>query len=116
MDGDSSWVGLLGSASRTTAQHSLGFFFVQNDWLELEAPTNGGKKYVHGSGEFLAALPQEQNTLQCFFKIKEDTLPETNSGHLKMDDWKTSFLLGRPIFRGYVSFREGKEAILNTTS
>ena len=24
-----------------------------------------------------------------------------------MDDWKTSFLLGRPIFRCYVSFREG---------
>ena len=27
------------------------------------------------------------------------TLPETNSLHLKMDGWKTSFLLGRPIFR-----------------
>ena len=25
-----------------------------------------------------------------------------------MDGWKTSFPLGRPIFRGYVSFREGK--------
>ena len=24
-----------------------------------------------------------------------------------MDDWKTSFLLGKPIFRCYVSFREG---------
>ena len=24
-----------------------------------------------------------------------------------MDGWKTSFLLGRPIFRCYVSFREG---------
>ena len=24
-----------------------------------------------------------------------------------MDGWKTSFLLGRAIFRGYVSFREG---------
>ena len=24
-----------------------------------------------------------------------------------MDGWNTSFLLGRPIFRGYVSFREG---------
>ena len=27
---------------------------------------------------------------------------------LKMDGWKTVFLLGRSIFRGYVSFREGK--------
>ena len=25
-----------------------------------------------------------------------------------MDGWKTSFLLGWPIFRCYVSFREGK--------
>ena len=35
------------------------------------------------------------------------TLPETKSSHLKIDGWKTSFLLGRPDFRGYVSFREG---------
>ena len=26
-----------------------------------------------------------------------------------MDGWKTALLLGRPIFRGYVSFREGIE-------
>ena len=30
------------------------------------------------------------------------TLPKTNSSHLKMD------LLGWPIFRCYVSFREGR--------
>ena len=34
------------------------------------------------------------------------TLPETNSLPLKMDGWNTSFLLGWPIFRCYVSFRE----------
>ena len=28
------------------------------------------------------------------------TLPATNSSHLKMDGWNTTFLLGRPIFRG----------------
>ena len=28
------------------------------------------------------------------------SLPETNSSHLKMDGWNTTFLLGRPIFRG----------------
>ena len=38
------------------------------------------------------------------------TLPETNSSHLKMDGWNTTFLLGLPIFRGYVSFREGNNA------
>ena len=36
-----------------------------------------------------------------------ETLPETNSSHLKMDGWNTTFLLGRPIFRDHVSFREG---------
>ena len=34
------------------------------------------------------------------------TLPETNGLHLNMDGWNTIFLLGWPIFRGYVSFRE----------
>ena len=33
-----------------------------------------------------------------------------------MDGWNTTFLLGRPIFRGYVSFREGTLAILNNNS
>ena len=34
------------------------------------------------------------------------TLPETNIAS-KIGGRETSFLLGRPIFRGYVSFREG---------
>ena len=38
-------------------------------------------------------------------RVLDGTLPETNI-HLKMDGWNASFLLGRPIFRGYVSFRE----------
>ena len=36
------------------------------------------------------------------------TLPETKKSHLKMDGWKTSFLLGRPSGRCYVSFRKCK--------
>ena len=40
--------------------------------------------------------------------LKYCTLPETNSSHLKMDGWNTTVLLRRPIFRCYVSFREGK--------
>ena len=35
------------------------------------------------------------------------TLPETNSSPLQMDGWNTTFLLGRPIFTGYVSLLEG---------
>ena len=38
---------------------------------------------------------------------KKVTLPEANSSHLKMDGWNTSFVLGWPIFRCYISFREG---------
>ena len=41
-------------------------------------------------------------------KSPGNTLPETNSSHLKMDGWNITSLLGWPIFRGYVSFREGK--------
>ena len=41
------------------------------------------------------------------FKLWGCTLPETNSSPLKIDGWKTTFLLKKPMFRGYVSFREG---------
>ncbi len=34
------------------------------------------------------------------FLNAKHTLPETNSSHLKMDGWKTTFLLGWPILRG----------------
>jgi len=38
-----------------------------------------------------------------------DTLPETNRN---WDGWNTNLLLGWPIFRGYVSFREGNTLYL----
>ncbi len=38
------------------------------------------------------------------------TLPETNSSHLKMDDWKMKLSFGAyPIFRGCVGFRDGHQ-------
>ena len=48
--------------------------------------------------------------IQCHFPPR-NTLPETNIAP-KMDGWNTTFLLGRPIFRCYVSFREGKALII----
>ena len=40
------------------------------------------------------------------------TLPKTNSLHLKMDGWNTTYLLGWPIFRGEnVSFREAMTSL-----
>jgi len=38
--------------------------------------------------------------------LKGFTLPQTNMA-LKIDGWKMNFLLGWPLFRCYVCFREG---------
>ncbi len=55
----------------------------------------------------IGAVPQDKAC--CWCCCPPDYLPSlklTASLHLKMDGWNTSFLLGWPIFRGYVSFRE----------
>lgn len=39
------------------------------------------------------------NTRNC---LRVCHLPETNNSHVKMDCWKTNFLLGNPIFGGCV--------------
>ena len=57
-------------------------------------------------------LPETILALKCritwdFFWWKLPSLKLTASWPLKMDGWNTTFLLGRPIFRGYVSYREG---------
>ncbi len=64
------------------------------------------RKRVGGNGRnFTRWAPM---TLACWWLKSHSqppgmyTLPETNNG------WNTTFLLGRPIFRCYVSFREGK--------
>ena len=54
-----------------------------------------------------SSFRQDSGTLGSIFFKNMSTLPETNSSHLKMDGWNTSFLLGWPIFTGYVRFREG---------
>ena len=38
--------------------------------------------------------------LLCANEYPMNIHPETNSSPLKMDGWNTTFLLGRPIFRG----------------
>ena len=54
--------------------------------------------------------PLSQVGITPFLTSKNHTLPETNSSHLKMDVWNTSFLLGPlPIFRcELLVFRECK--------
>ena len=41
--------------------------------------------------------------------VLQDIVSETNSSHLKMDDWKMEFLFGAGLSPGVlaVSFREG---------
>ena len=41
--------------------------------------------------------------------VKKDTLPKTNRSPLKIGGWKIHVLFGRPMFRGYASFREGAQ-------
>ena len=47
-----------------------------------------------------------------WFKTTSHTLPETNIRPQKIDPWKRRFLLETIIFRGYVSFREGKSTFI----
>ncbi len=63
------------------------------------------------SGVCFAESPSPKSKIPALLKVgtlakkmQTHTLPETNSLPLKICDWKTTFLLGRPIFRGYVSF------------
>ena len=72
-----------------------------NKSLECERQLRTGFNLIHDQ-------PSSKLTWQWKITIfhRGDTLPETNIA-LRIDGWKTSFLLGSPIFRGYVSFREG---------
>ena len=51
-------------------------------------------------------IAPRKNTSEGSSINQQYTLPETNSSHLKHWGWKMSSVLGRPIFRSYVSFRE----------
>ena len=55
---------------------------------------------------------------ECTFYLltTHHTLPETNGLPLEIHVWNTSFLLGKPIFRGYVGFREGTPGKLDQES
>ena len=58
-------------------------------------------------------------TLICFLllvDVESFSLPETNSKFAPENGWLGDYFpLGRPIFRGYVSFREGRSLIFRHT-
>ena len=69
--------------------------------------TDGFVHRVRGHQAQYALASRKHATWLWYFQVTS-TLPETDiAPHLKMDGWKISFHLGRPIFRGSVSFREG---------
>ena len=52
--------------------------------------------------------PPKKTRPKSILSLSNSQLPSLKlTCHLKMDGWNTSFLLGWPIFKGYVSFREG---------
>ena len=68
-----------------------------------------GKQHWQGESQIPSKLPMDPYQASCDRII---TPPKTNSSHLKMDGWNTSFLLGPGLFSGAlaVSFREGKDS------
>ena len=64
--------------------------------------------FVQVFGFFPGVVTGVSDFLQFFVRdfLKMYAL-QTNSSHLNLDGWVTRFLLGRPMFRGYVSFRDG---------
>ena len=70
-----------------------------NQWLCLRWVQKSPKKNCFGKKQKMMTKVKKKN--------KPSHTPETNILHLKMDGWKMNFLLGRPIFSGYLCFREG---------
>ena len=77
--------------------------------------------YATGSHVFLLMVHPHREwwsnlTFLCFrCSMQDKLLPslKLTFSPLKMDGWNTTFLLGRLIFRGYVSFREGIHTVLS---
>ena len=69
--------------------------------MNKSCKTAGTKKIVSNETSFGEYLGPEVNGVGLLPSLNLTFLP------LKMDGFNTTFLLGRPIFRGYVSFREG---------
>jgi len=53
----------------------------------------------------MAGQPRNKGLIKALLRALP---PGSLTWPLKMDGWKISFLLGNPIFRGYVKLRGGK--------
>ncbi len=91
-----------------THQFQVLWVFAWKDFSCSSSPTWATP--LHKARARRTTLEKDGRFVQIFRRVRvvsTFTLPETNSSPLKMDGWETSFLLGWPIFRCYVSFREG---------
>ncbi len=75
-----------------------------NPWLHPMRPTIREDRDAQSLRRFKAALASQDEARRSLGG--PNIVKWINGSHLKMDGWNTSFLLGWPIFRGYVSFRE----------
>ncbi len=76
---------------------------MKGDWISssLSRAVN-----LTGIQAFLLQPFNHQRCIWLKLLVPISNLPETNIAP-EMDGWNTSFRLGWPIFRGYVSLREG---------
>ena len=74
----------------------------------VDTDTSDGKEPDFGCGARQFAEP---GALFAFTSMLKPLPSLKLTWHVKMDGWNTSFLLGWPIFRCYVSFREGNHRV-----
>ena len=93
------WYELLENTSTV-----LGFWLTTlfcNGEFESQIPSNQKAVPRHGGTQYVLDGMASHEAARVWIPSLKLTWP------LQMDGWNTTFLLGRPIFRGYVSFREG---------
>ena len=74
-------------------------------------------KWYFESSPPIFTLRNPKGILSEKLEISKTTLPETNSSHLKMDGWNTTFLLGPGLFSGAILvsgrvYQSGQVAII----
>ena len=91
--------------------------FVVNVW-NLSKSMKSAQPLFQRSPQLFQAAPKA-GTSTKFLKADREIIGRMGRNHaksiknlpsLQLTYWNTSFLLGNPIFRGYVSFREGTTA------
>ena len=93
---------------KSTASNAVSSWSSCCDWTTVHAGCRSTiSSFVSKRNWATSAFTKPKWHARKYENVSRCTLPETNSSPLKMDGWNTTILLGRLIFRGYGSFREG---------